>query len=162
MPTDDERRDVARRLRELDDSELQVYDMTYFAIQRAVGGEGDQYPDGRELADRLANLIEPGCDRDTPQKAAEEMFGKMCHATKEETDAYEAMLKSKSVEIHPVDRDALLELADEMGRVRSRCEYCNKMNDCDWTDETMCLESYVDDYARRIREALGVTADADA
>ena len=59
MPTDDERRDVARRLRELDDSELQVYDMTYFAIQRAVGGEGDQYPDGRELADRLADLIEP-------------------------------------------------------------------------------------------------------
>ena len=59
MSTDDERREVARRLRSLDDSELQVYDMTYFAIQRAVGGEGDQYPDGRELADRLADLIEP-------------------------------------------------------------------------------------------------------
>ena len=59
MPTDTERREVARRLRELDDSELQVYDMTYFAIQRAVGGDGDRIPDGRELADRLADLIEP-------------------------------------------------------------------------------------------------------
>ena len=59
MPTDTERREVARRLRELDDSELQVYDMTYFAIQRAVWGDGDRIPDGRELADRLADLIEP-------------------------------------------------------------------------------------------------------
>lgn len=54
-----------------------------------------------------------------------------------------------------VDRDALLELADEMGRVRSRCGYCNKESDCDWADETVCLESYMDDYAHRIREALG-------
>lgn len=59
MASDEERREVARRLRELNDSELQVYDMTYFAIQHAVGSEGDQYPDGRELADRLADLIEP-------------------------------------------------------------------------------------------------------
>lgn len=36
MLTDTERREVARRLRELDDSELQVYDMTYFAIRSAV------------------------------------------------------------------------------------------------------------------------------
>ena len=55
----------------------------------------------------------------------------------------------------PINRDALLELADEMGRVRSRCWYCNKESDCDWADETVCLESYMDDYARRIREALG-------
>lgn len=50
----------------------------------------------------------------TSQKVAEEMFGKMCHSTKEEADAYDAMLKSKSVEIHPVDREALLALAGEM------------------------------------------------
>lgn len=42
------------------------------------------------------------------------VFGKMRHSTKEEADAYDAMLKSKSVEIRPVDRDALLALADEM------------------------------------------------
>ena len=56
----------------------------------------------------------------------------------------------------PVDRDALLALADEMDRVRSRCEFCNKESGCDWADETMCLERYIDDYARRIREACGV------
>lgn len=55
-----------------------------------------------------------------------------------------------------IDREALLKLADEMGRVRSRCWYCNKEGECDWADETVCLESYMDDYARRIREALGV------
>lgn len=59
MPTDTERRETARRLRELDDSELQVYDMTYFAIQHAVGGDSEPYLDGRELTDRLADLIEP-------------------------------------------------------------------------------------------------------
>ena len=53
------------------------------------------------------------------------------------------------------DRDRLLEIADEMDRVRSRCEFCNKESGCDWADETMCLERYIDDYARRIREALG-------
>lgn len=63
MVDDSERREVARRLRELDDSELQVYDMTYFAIQRAVGGDSEPYLDGRELADRLADLIEPEPER---------------------------------------------------------------------------------------------------
>ena len=89
MPTDDERREVARRLRGLDDSELQVYDMTYFAIQRAVGGGGDQYPDGRELADRLADLIEP--------------------QTSEQTNPQESSLSASLC-----DRDALLRLAAEI------------------------------------------------
>ena len=53
------------------------------------------------------------------------------------------------------DRDALLALADEMGRVRSRCGFCIKEGECDWADETICLESRIDDYAQRIREALG-------
>lgn len=57
LASDDERREVAQRLRELDDGELEIYDMTYFAIERAVGGQGLS---GRELADRLADLIEPG------------------------------------------------------------------------------------------------------
>ena len=41
------------------------------------------------------------------REVAGEMFGKMRHSMKEEADAYEAMLKSKSVELHPVDREAL-------------------------------------------------------
>lgn len=54
-----------------------------------------------------------------------------------------------------IDRDALLELADEMGVVRSRCDFCVKKGECDWADETICLESRIDDYARRIRVLLG-------
>lgn len=55
------------------------------------------------------------------------------------------------------DREALLALAEEMGSVRSRCDFCTKKGDCDWADETICLESRIDDYARRIREACGVS-----
>lgn len=56
----------------------------------------------QQAIERIAAL-EPSCDRDAPQKVAEEMFGKMRHSTKEEADAYEAMLKSKSVEIHEIE-----------------------------------------------------------
>ena len=89
---------------------------------------------------RIASL-RPYCDRNTPQKVAEDMFGKMRHSTKEEADAYDAMLKSKSVEIHPVDRDALLALADEMENVRSG----------------YTAKAWFTFNARRIREALGAS-----
>lgn len=58
-------------------------------------------------------------------------------------------------------RDALLKLADEMGRVRSRCDFCIKKGDCDWADETVCLESRIDDFAIRIREACGEVEPCD-
>lgn len=129
MPTDDERRRVAARLRACAGDEYIEIEPLCEAIgcdARRGSGEGIVW-------NRLADLIEPSCDRDTPQKVAEEMFGKMRHSTKEEADAYGAVLESKSVEIHPVDRDALLALADEM-------------------EERAGLVGY----ARRIREALGV------
>ena len=145
MPTDDERREVARRLREIADRHDGV---AATIVERRLGLESDE----RFLAGsvftsksvgRLADLVEPGCDRDTPQKVAEEMFGKMRHSTKEEADAYGAMLKSKSVEIHPVDRDALLALADDLDRMGDGSMY------------DPCIS---DEYgiARRIREILGV------
>lgn len=56
------------------------------------------------------------------------------------------------------DRDALLALADEMNRSRSRCDFCIKHGECDWADETICLEKMMDDYASVIREALGEPA----
>ena len=133
MPTDDERREVAERLRGLDYGDLQ--ESLICAYLDALGIKG--YEDWVGIAHRLADLIEPSCDRDAPQKVAEEMFGKMRHSTKGEADAYDAMLKSKSVEIHPVDRDALLALADEMN------ELCGPWRDCG------------EHYARRIRDACG-------
>lgn len=147
MPTDDERREVARRLREYVDFPDDWWADTYsgFYVEKCVFGDVERHRES-ELFARLADLIEPSCDRDTPQKVAEEMFGKMRHSTKEEADAYDAMLKSKSVEIHPVDRDALLRLARYMDKdvAETEAHFSNVIS-----------TKSVSDYARRIREACG-------
>lgn len=155
MIDDSKRREVARRLREF--TKDNQWPLTVggnsstirHAISDIVFGD-KKYHSGVDLLDRLADLIEPSCDRDAPQKVAEEMFGKMRHSTKEEADAYYAMLKSKSVEIHPVDRDALLALAEEMVEMFRIGAFTGEGIDRSW-----CRELY-DKYARRIREALGV------
>ena len=138
MISDEDRREVARRLRyEADYPGYAVQYMEQFIgdLRQVLFEDLNPTADYSEMFARLADLIEPvermclyydadtnhcGCydtwliDRDAPQKVAEEMFGKMRHSTKGESDAYDAMLKSKSVEIHPVDRDALLALAEEL------------------------------------------------
>ena len=60
MPTDDERREVARRLRGLDYSDLQ--ESLICAYLDALGIKG--YEDWIGIAHRLADLIEPSCDRE--------------------------------------------------------------------------------------------------
>ena len=153
--TDDERRRAAAALRKIHSG--WASGTCYYAIINVLG-----YPDtsredgGHALYSLLADLIEPGCDRDTPQKAAEEMFGKMRHSTKEEADVYDAMLKSKSVEIHPVDRYALLALAEEMeaGPRRERCLVAPDCSEC----AGHCSERLREYYARRIREVCGEVA----
>lgn len=152
MVGDNERREVAARLRNVEmhaipDARIADNPMTVEFIAAAVFYD---LPYVRGLFSRLADLIEPSCDRDTPQKVVEEMFGKMRHSMKEEADAYDDMLKSKSVEIHPVDRDTLLALTDEM----------DAYTECD--DERCGKEmppSTIHDFARRIREALGASGD---
>lgn len=133
MTSDEDRREVARKLRELrlnpwDDAACEIASCLGIVCCNSECHGSDETPEcTMALVSRLADLIEPSCDRDTPQKVAEEMFGKMRHSTKEEADAYDAMLKSKSVEIQPVDRDALLELADdalyEITHCNRRCEF---------------------------------------
>ena len=134
MATDDERREVAERLRK-------AIGLTEFAEVLGFNWTDDSDWVWNDVSNLVADLIEPSRDRYTPQKAAEEMFGKMRYSTKEEADAYHAMLKSKSVELHPVDRDALLALAEELANVRR------------WSCYT---DSDLLDIADRIREALGV------
>ena len=145
MTTIEERREIAAKLRKIDTSDDPLNSaILLMEIEKAIGTwrTSDDWPTpewltgrNRDTAERLADLIEPSCDRDTPQKVAEEMFGKMRHSTKEEADAYGAMLRSKSVEIHPVDRDALLALADEM-------------------EANACSEHH-DRWVKTIREAVG-------
>ena len=132
MPTDDERREVARRLRELDYVDLQ--ESLICAYLDALGIDG--YEDWVGIAHRLADLIEPN---DSAQTVAEDMFGQMRHSTEQERVAYADMLARNSVELHTVDRDALMALADELEEeTGSVCGVCMGKT------------------ARRIREALGV------
>lgn len=94
MPTDDERREVARKLRSIDAERIdRVYgkdgeggecsdpdmakagrDLMLGAIAEAVGLHyAPYYFDAAPLRDRLADLIEPSCDRDALLALAEEM-----------------------------------------------------------------------------------------
>lgn len=135
MPTDDERREVVRRLRELDYAHFQ--ESLICAYLDALGIEG--YEDWAGIAHRLADLIEPN---DSAQTVAEDMFGQMRHSTEQERVAYADMLARNSVELHPVDRDTLLELADRM-------EHMAGMG-------ALLSAHGLEMAAARIREALGV------
>ena len=136
MTTDSDRREVAARLRDANhhscspDCELRyALDDCYDCIGNGCAGCH------RDAFDRLADLIDP----DVSPTRHRHVGGKKTSQTPSQCD-----------------RDALLALADEMGRVLSRCDFCIKKGECDWADETICLESRIDDYARRIRKALGV------
>lgn len=154
MTTDDGRRAAAARLRGLDDSELQVYDMTYFAIQRAVGGEGEPYLDGRELTDRLADLIEPTSD---PTGRGVDSLYDWCRERLEGADGAEDELlcsvmraiedyrhpeRATAHTVRTVDRDALLALAEDMDSASE--------------DGLLVRDSDLIAWAIHIREALGV------
>ena len=158
---DDERRRVAERLRMSDERDAAGF-VDCLLAEVIRGREFCETPCEEchaRLLGELADLIEPSCDRDTPQKVAEEMFGKMRHSTKEEADAYDAMLKSKSVEIHPVDRDALLALASGLEADADRI--LRAARNARFGGGPRMGEAKHDAYewrsiARRIREALGV------
>ena len=95
MPTDDERREVARRLRGLDYADLQ--ESLICAYLDALGIKG--YEDWVGIAHRLADLIEP------PTQCP------YYHSDRHHCSAYDDV----------VDRDALLKLADEMQRELDEC-----------------------------------------
>ena len=146
MPTDDERREVAARLRGIDAERLdRVYTMDgeggecedpgmakagrclmLGAIAEAVGMHFAPYCfDAAPLRDRLADLIDP----DSPHFAD---VGKM------------------------VDRDALLALADEFDEKAGYIASCIESVDGDFDMHAVEAEAEQREYARRIREACGV------
>ena len=140
IPTDKERREVARRLRELRMTAPGVTSVGHgylWSLLWAVSGDelgGSSRLDWFErMCSRLADLIEPSIPAD-PGEA-----GLAC------VDAFIREHTEK-----PVDRDALLELADDMDAY-TKC------------DDERCGEMMppkdIHDYARRIREALGVCCE---
>ena len=160
MITDEERREVARRLREVNPYRNQSYTVPYNRytpaaeyLSKLAGALGYSHKNDvsrLEFQSRLADLIEPS-----------EPKVKCVAEIKIDGEQLEELVHDAAVELTGIDRDALLALADEMGRVRSRCDFCIKKGDCDWADETVCLESRIDDFAIRIREACGEVEPCD-
>ena len=141
MITNDERREVAARLRK-------AIGLTEFAEVLGFNWTDDSDWVWNDVSNLVADLIEPS---EPKVRCAAEV--------KIDGEQLEKLVHDAAVELTGIDRDALLELADDMGRVRSKCDFCIKDGDCDWADETICLESHIDYYAQRIREALGVEID---
>ena len=143
MPTDDERREVARRLRELadycDENEMSLSDDDWPGIlSDYIWPEDGGYHIYDEDCRRLADLIEPG-----------EPKVKCVAEVKVDGDQLEKLVHEAVVEYAGVDRDALLALADEIDR---------KSNDGTVNPDPMRpLATSLDlfGYARRIREAVG-------
>lgn len=163
MTTDDERRDVAGRLRGNQEDTLiphrtgrhhgmgchEAADRFWNMCDRIK--EAGNYDIAFSTASVLADLIEPSIPADPGEAGlacVDAFIREMRHSTKEEQNEYNAMLEKMSVEMYPVDRDALLELADEM-----EVDGAGALDDGDW-----CKPLLVE-YARRIREALGVDDD---
>lgn len=139
--TDEERREVARRLRELNPNDpawngIHGFDFPYFADAFFDAIYQNGYESGN-WAERLADLIEPS----EPQVKRELKYRARC-------DELGAEMKRQ--------RDALLKLADEMERM-PQCELCPaEIVDCSAHPDG-CPDALLDHYARRIREALGVS-----
>lgn len=94
MPTDDERREAARKLREIELMRLSDSDSEMEAIHEAVGCWFGQPHFDQEVTDRLADLIEPSGHECVP--------GECPLNVRHDSDF--------------IDRDALLELADDIDK----------------------------------------------
>ena len=117
--SDDERREVAQRLRMSDERDAAGF-VDCLLAEVVRGREFCEAPCEEchaRLLGELADLIEPSIPADPGEAGlacVDAFIREMRHSTEEERGEYSAMLKKMSVELHPVDRDALLALADEL------------------------------------------------
>lgn len=136
MPTDDERREVARRLRECRGGWSSGE--CYYTIIHALGLSDTSREDGgAALYAHLADLIEPS-----------EPKVKCVAEVKFDGERLEQLAYYAAVELTGIDRDALLALADEMEQIADGNRLTGMMS-------IVRARSWAD----RIREALGVTVD---
>ena len=149
MITDDERRKIAQRLIEADE-----YDEVGCAVNR---DKCYGYPNcdacNAEAMRRLASMIEPPVRSSRAMRMkADELYWNV-----PESDGTVRELRRLADEVDeacaPIDRDALLALADELDRVdETFCEGCpnDPGSNC-----RICLFGKCHFVARAIREALG-------
>ena len=125
MVTDDERRLVAERLRMSDERDAAGF-VDCLLAEVVRGREFCETPCEEchaRLLGELADLIEPSIPADPGEAGlacVDAFIREMRHSTEEERGEYSAMLKKMSVELHPVDRDALLALAKVLGGMGDR------------------------------------------
>lgn len=142
MITDEERREVAQRLREI--RPCKSGHIKWWEIARALGlkqpagwfGWEKFEPDS---ANRLADLIEPG-----------EPKVKCVAEVKVDGERLEKLAHDVAVKLIGIDRDALLAIAEEIVEMFRLGAFTGEGIDAKW-----CRELH-DKYARRIREACGV------
>lgn len=144
MPTDEERRRVAERMR----ASAGKYDFCASNIALDMGIVGSNYSEGYNARHRLAwlrlaDLIEPG-----------EPKVKYVAEVKIEGDKLDEAVHRAMAEYTGVDRDALLALADEFesGAMDARA---HKWNEPANAAMAIALADEYETNARRIREACG-------
>lgn len=147
MPTDDERREVARRLRSFvtDDSMNATVDVSHvlYVLGLHYADVDRIYFCGYDAA-RLAELIEPS-----------ERKVRCVAEVKVDGERLEKLAYDAAVELTGVDRDALLASAEEMVEAFRLGAFTGEGLDAKW-----CRELH-DKYADRIREAIGVKYEDD-
>lgn len=171
MATDDERRDVAERLRAYG---KEFRDPTWRDLCNVIFGGDDRFPTTvrkLHLVDRLADLIEPAPTRsdtaptfDPTERGIDSIYD-WCFSGLECADGAEDHLycsimsaieeyrhpeRVTATTARPVDREALLALADEMGHPIKQAVWFQTAG--------VRREHIMAEYARRIREACGEAA----
>lgn len=133
MISDSERREVARRLREMGE-ELGSSVLLWYYIAKILGVR--TATDGKTACDMLADLIDPG-----------ELKTTCIAEVKIEGEKLDEAVNRAIAEYTGIDRDALLRLARYMDKdvAETEAHFSNVIS-----------TKSVSDYARRIREACGV------
>lgn len=150
MPTDEERREVARNIREnYVRGGLGYKVATAYNITMAIGMNPGVLVEDIELWNRLADLIEPG-----------EPKVKCVAEVKIDGEQLEKLAHDIAVGLTGIDRDALLALADEFDEQAEFVARCIESSDGDFDRCAIDAMEGQYEYARRIREACGEVGHA--
>lgn len=138
MTTVEERREVARLARALAKNE---FDFECDSVAKAVGANR-HFP--AQAWGRLADLIDPG-----------ELKTTCIAEVKIEGEKLDEVVNRAIAEYTGIDRDALLELADEFDDKADYIASCIESMESDFDMHAVEAEAEQREYARRIREACG-------
>ena len=144
MATDDERREVARRLREYVDIPDDWWADTYsgFYVEKCVFGDVERHRES-ELFVRLADLIDPDTTTDTTKTAEDTTKAPKSSDTTPNSHQDCGTEEALTSRVPQCDRDALLALADDVDGA------------ADDSGGFEPLAGMLRDIARCIREACG-------